>query len=442
MDRTPRVVVLVPRRADGGVRDRLWQFCRRWWESEFDWPIIEGHHDTGPFNRSAAVNSAAEGDWDVALIIDGDVVASAHQVQAAVDNAAATGRLTLAYERYVNLNQQMTTKVLDGFDGSWDPGTKYKMDDHVSSILAVPRSLWDQVGGFDERFSGWGHDDTAFAQACRVIGGGIDRIPGTVWHLFHPDSPERNRKSSLFQASELLANRYWSTTDPAAMRALVAERATLDGITLVVVTHGRRQCISETIPSAEANLTGPIVRRFISDDSGDIEYQAWLRVQFPGYELVTGKPVGLAGNVIRARNAVIGSGQQWVFWLEDDFTFNRPVDLVAMRDLLVARPHLTQMALRRQAWFPDELAVGGFIEQHPDDYTDFDGWMEHRRFFTLNPHLTSRQFLIDHPWPTGSHSEAVFGRRVLTGTRTAGYWGSRHDEPWVHHFGERTGKGY
>ena len=50
-------------------RDALWVFCRPWWHDRFpDWPIIEGHHVTGLFNRAAAVNAAARlaGDWDVA----------------------------------------------------------------------------------------------------------------------------------------------------------------------------------------------------------------------------------------------------------------------------------------------------------------------------------------------------------------------------------------
>ena len=52
-----RTVFLVPRREDNGHRDKLWEYCRTRWESYFpDIPIYEGHHDAGPFNRSAAVN--------------------------------------------------------------------------------------------------------------------------------------------------------------------------------------------------------------------------------------------------------------------------------------------------------------------------------------------------------------------------------------------------
>jgi hypothetical protein len=71
-----RTVFLVPRRNDNGPRDKLWAYCRARWETYFpDIPIFEGHHDDGPFNRSAAVNRAAKlaGEWDLGIVIDSDV---------------------------------------------------------------------------------------------------------------------------------------------------------------------------------------------------------------------------------------------------------------------------------------------------------------------------------------------------------------------------------
>ena len=186
----PRVVIVTPRRPDGGRRDELWAFCQRWWDERFDWPVIEGLHLDGPFNRGAAINAAATaaGDWDVMVIVDGDVVAEPEQIAEAVERAHETNRLTLAFKRYCALNQSMTAKVMDGFNGNWIAGAGLKMTAHVSSIIAVPRRLWDDVGGFDERIEGWGYDDTVFAHVCRTLGGGIERVPGDVWHLWHPVS--------------------------------------------------------------------------------------------------------------------------------------------------------------------------------------------------------------------------------------------------------------
>lgn len=444
------VRVAVPRRSDDGRRDDLWKFCRNWWaDNHPTLEVVEGHHVEGPFNRAAAINRAADGSWDVLVVADGDVIADPQQVTGAVERAATTGRMTLAYTHYAALNQQMTDRVLAGYDGDWAPGAKLRMTTHVSSIVAVPRTLWDKVAGFDERFVGWGYEDLAFAAACRVLGGGLERISGTVWHLWHPDSPERNRKSSGMRAGAGLSARYLWAVDPTAMEALIAERVD-DGVVLVVVTDGRRHCIAESIPAAEKRLTGlPIVRKVICDDSGDGDYQAWLRLEFPGYELVhRGKRRGFGGAVSCAWETALASGAPWVFWLEDDMLLEREVDLAAIARVLTHNPHVLQMALRRQAWFQAELEAGGVVEQYPEAYDDCqnaegDSWLEHRLFWTTNPHLVARAVLAAHTWPVKSHSEALFARQALVGTNRSGYWGRRDDDPHVTHIGaERSGNGY
>ena len=95
------VVILVPRRGGYPDRDRLWAFCRTWWLNDFpDWEIHEGEGPEGPFCRSHAINEAATkaGDWDVAVIIDADVLLDPHAVRAAVDLAVATdGMLSLIH---------------------------------------------------------------------------------------------------------------------------------------------------------------------------------------------------------------------------------------------------------------------------------------------------------------------------------------------------------
>lgn len=443
----PVVTFAVPRRADGGRRDQLWTFCRQWWTDRFpEWKIREGESPDGPFNRGAAINQAAAADWDVLVIIDSDVIADETQVADAVKNTVDTGRATLAYDRYVAVNDQVTNQILEGYDGNWSARPALTMATHISSIVVVPRDLWDDVGGFDERFVGWGYDDLAFIEACRVLGGGIDRIPGTVYHLHHPHTTERKRNPQL-AANGLLAGRYHQATEPAQMRALVAER-TDNGVCLIVLTDGRRDCISKTIPSAEQRLKGlPVVKRIICDDSADIEYAAWLRITFPGWQIVTTqRRRGFGGNVRTAWTKAIEAGQPYVFWLEDDFLFDRDVDLDAIANVLDANPHVLQMALRRQAWFPKEVAAGGVIEQHPDQYDDrTDGqhrWLEHDLFWTTNPHLVSRQTLIDYEWPKGANSEAAFAKQALRDGRKSGYWEPRTARPLVTHMGERQGTGY
>ena len=219
-------------------------------------------------------------------------------------------------------------------------------------------------------------------------------------------------------------------------------------IILLVVTDGRRECITRTIPSAQANLKGQISYQLIFDDSGDMAYRDWLVAMFPEFDVI--HPMarqGFGGAIRSAWSHLAGRSEPWVFHLEDDFTFNRPVDLTGMAAVLDERPYLAQMALRRQPWNDQEKTAGGVVEQHPGDYDDCtDGahdWLEHRRFFTTNPSLYRRS-LCRGGWPTAEHSEGVFTHQLLEDpTVRFGYWGARDSGEWVTHIGDqRNGNGY
>jgi glycosyltransferase involved in cell wall biosynthesis len=406
------------------------------------------------FNRGAAINAAARQapDADVYLIVDGDVVAEPEQIQAAVERADQTGRLTFAFTRYKALEKPMTDRVLGGYSGSWESGGRLTMTTHQSSVLAVTRKFFEVLDGFDERCEGWGQDDLIFAHCARVLGGGCERIDGTVWHLWHPVSAHRAKGDPHQRAANALAVRYFAAHDPTEIRRLIQDRHASrqrDAAVLVVVTDGRRECIERTVPAALANLKGLNVRRtIISDDSGDIEYAAWLRWKFDGVAEVVSSPKrsGYAKAVQRAWDLALGAGMPWVFWLEDDFVIDQPVDLAAMAEVMDANEHLTQIVLRRQPWFPPEVAAGGIIDMNPGAYTTRrDGgsvWEEHQLGHWTNPMLMRRTFLAAHTWPDGAGSEARFSRQVMTGTARSAFWGHRDDPPTVDHVGERRGTGY
>jgi hypothetical protein len=131
--------------------------------------------------------------------------------------------------------------------------------------------------------------------------------------------------------------------------------------------------------------------------------------------------------------------------VEDDFLFERKVDVGAMVRVLDERPELVQMALLRDACYPAERERGGILG-HPEQ--EFDrvrlngySWLEHRRFFTLNPTLIRRS-LLRTPWPRARHSEAVFGRRLFENEAArSALWGD--GDAWIRHLGEvRAGSGY
>lgn len=222
-------------------------------------------------------------------------------------------------------------------------------------------------------------------------------------------------------------------------------------ITLIVISDGRRKYIEQTIPSALAMLQGPITKRIIYDDTGDALEREWLRTSFPTFT-VTHSPLGRQGF-----SGAVGFMWNWlcefdtndfVFHLENDFTFNESVPLDRMIGVLDEHAEIVQMSLKRQPVNREEKAAGDFIALHPDDYTEVkendDVWLEHRRFFTTNPSLYRKRLCL-RGWPQEQYSEGKFSGRYFRDhpDHVSGIWGHKWDAPRVTHIGdERTGAGY
>lgn len=212
-------------------------------------------------------------------------------------------------------------------------------------------------------------------------------------------------------------------------------------VATLILTNGRRDCIARTIPSLRESVT-PLGPLLVADDSGDPDYVRWLDRFGPDRMLVPLPSAGYAVAMWRALGWVAASEFDWVFVVEDDFVFHRPVDLEAMAAVMDADPRIAQMVLLRQPWYPSEKRSGGVLERFdPAALTRHDGWTEHRLFWSMNPHLVRRSFLAEHRWPLGDRSERRFGQAVFRDPETVvGMWGT---EPWVEHIGtERVGTGY
>jgi len=198
-------------------------------------------------------------------------------------------------------------------------------------------------------------------------------------------------------------------------------------IALLLISDGRDEYLARTRASAVAMLP---------------RFDHVIHVDDAGHEL------GFAGAIQEGWRRVLATDAHYVFHLEQDFTFNRPAGVAGMAQVLRARPHLAQLALRRQPWNAAERAAGGIVEQHPDDYVERAlgpyRWLEHRRFFTTNPCLY-RRWICAQDWPDGPESEGRFGIELLQrrpDMRFA-FWGARDSGEAVTHIGEmRAGVGY
>lgn len=275
------VTIVVPRRPDGGQRDRLWEHCRSRWTNHFpEWSIVEGNHDGGPFNRSAAINAgvAAAADWDVLVIIDSDVLADPTAVAAAVDVAAGTGRMVLPHNERIMLNKAGTEKVLAGHRGSWRERSMVETvyTDSISCVVAVSKQLWERVGGFDPLFVGWGFEDSAFTRACMAVTGKpYIRLASELFHLWHPPQEGAHRHGAQQKTNRARLVRYEKAHD-------AGDVATID------------ELLGEARAAWQAMRWGPtriprILHRTVPTETSDQVEAWWTRFGelHPGWDLRT-----------------------------------------------------------------------------------------------------------------------------------------------------------
>lgn len=218
-------------------------------------------------------------------------------------------------------------------------------------------------------------------------------------------------------------------------------------ITPLVFTDGRRNCIERTLDSARFMIRWPSpVRPVIVNDSEDPSYQTWLERMYPHFKILPGgSRRGFCG-AIQAGWSALPADTEWIFHLEDDFLFNRRIDIAAMIETLEANPKLVQLALKRQPWNEREKEAGDLFKVFGGGFLPRDTPHPHlvqRIFWTTNPSLYHRRWTVGG-FPSPPSCEGVFSHRLLADPDVwFGYWGHLEDEPWVTHIGDtRAGEGY
>lgn len=211
-------------------------------------------------------------------------------------------------------------------------------------------------------------------------------------------------------------------------------------LALVVVGDGRIDYLRRTTESANANLPVALFQDFIMvNDTGDAEYHKQLAALYPGYCLISHpERRGMAAAVQSGWSHALDAGADFVFHLEEDFTFVRPVPLMSMMHVLEDEPDLSQMVLRRQPWNEQEHEWGNLFGDDPR-YVQKPHWIEHDVIFSLNPCIIPR-WVLEMGWP--GTNEAGMTRRLVAAGKHMAWWGQKTDLPDVTHIGHLRGDGW
>jgi len=81
----------------------------------------------------------------------------------------------------------------------------------AGGLFVVSRECWEQTGGFDVRFNGWGGEDSAYSIVLAQRGDGWKpRKNEILFHLWHPEQPTKKPGEylSLNESNNQLTHRY------------------------------------------------------------------------------------------------------------------------------------------------------------------------------------------------------------------------------------------
>lgn len=275
------ISLLVPFRANPGdpgyhERVRNFEWIKAYWEEQLPLAeLIHGHDESVPYSKTRAVNDAARrATGDIFVILDADaylhpevIEKSAHEIRV----ARREGRKLwyIPYRRFYRLDDDISRMI------TWsDPGDPLRLPDppprrYVESvqtysgqsdfrahwygalIQVMPREAFEECGGMDERFAGWGAEDVAFMRTVDALYAPHKSLARSVCHLYHPrlgkDVTDRKWAGQESANSNWpLSKRYLEAKgDPAKMRALVneykeADSGTERGAGRLVRSEGKR----------------------------------------------------------------------------------------------------------------------------------------------------------------------------------------------------------
>lgn len=196
-----KVSIVIPWRPTDS-RMKAFNLINDWYRRNFpEYNIILSDCGSDKFNlsksRNLGMKKAFDEGSDVVVLSDADVFVSVDSLIESINNSNINKCITNPYTIYIELNSNSTDmffnqdrmcmglyswisevpKLINGKPSSLVP---------CSGINVIPRSVWNDIDGFDENFVGWGYEDNAyFLKYYNQYGKIYDFINGLAISVYH-----------------------------------------------------------------------------------------------------------------------------------------------------------------------------------------------------------------------------------------------------------------
>lgn len=181
--------LIVPWRDTGSRRrhnfENMMELWRRFDVSRETCIVDSGH---GQFSRGASLNQGVrETRADILILADACLLPSHDSVASALALASSEACVALPFETC-----HQTRPSGEMFEEGWLS---------VGGINIMRRDVFEAIGGFDERYVGWGWEDNDFGRRIVKAGFELRRGTGKVIHQYHPRAQVSDANRQLWEQS-------------------------------------------------------------------------------------------------------------------------------------------------------------------------------------------------------------------------------------------------
>lgn len=174
-------------------------------------------YNPGAFNKSWGLNVAtrfARTPW--LIFADADLMLPAG-LDETLDLVARGIEVVKPYNRLLDLSENETRDLDHGVmpNAIIDPhaggsGRKH-LGEHIvlaGGIFAIQSGTYARLGGFDERFLGWGGEDNAMTLKIQRARPSVVQLDAAALHLFHPRDTDKLQSSPHYPSNLRLLETY------------------------------------------------------------------------------------------------------------------------------------------------------------------------------------------------------------------------------------------
>lgn len=190
-------------------------------------------------------------------------------------------------------------------------------------------------------------------------------------------------------------------------------------VALVIMGDGRDEYLGQMTKSLLANCEQTWTQSIYADDRDHTR--------------------GMAGNIMWAWEQ-LEPDIEYVFHIEEDFTFPGPIPLDEMVEALQKYPTLAQVCLKRQPWSPSEIVAGNMLQMIPG-ITETDGLCFHHNLFSFNPCVYPRE-VTKYSVLGERGAERELTDQLLDDGWEFAFFGNKQDDPRCTHIGVERSQGY